>query len=155
MASYFVTGDRCVLEPGLLDEGDLRANPENLPAISPEELLRRVHDDPTPRFPFPPDAAPLGEHLRTLTNAAHRTNDLALLVAYAVIRDADDAVLVRTWRCDERRSWRSIAREAHGALTGRPVSPPWSPPENQLFGRALCVVAAEVLGEDPFTAPWN
>jgi len=31
----------------------------------------------------------------------------------------------------------------------------WDPPSNQVAGMALCKIAAEYLGEDYFTDPWN
>jgi hypothetical protein len=57
---------------------------------------------------------------------------------------------VKHLRCVEDRTWRSVAvicrKEFHGS---------WEPPENQLWGVALCRVAARILGEDPNKEPWN
>ena len=55
---------------------------------------------------------------------------------------------VRMWRVDQDETWRSIASLADaewGTQFGT----------NQLFGRDLCRVSAEVLGEDPDDEPWN
>ncbi|WP_241844631.1 hypothetical protein [Kitasatospora sp. CB01950] len=55
---------------------------------------------------------------------------------------------IRTWRCDEDCTWRAVAQAATDLWGSE-----WG--SNQIYGRDLCVAAAELLGEDPDREPWN
>ena len=58
------------------------------------------------------------------------------------------AAQIRLWRVDEEFTWRAIAAAA---------SDRWGSDfgSNQLYGEDLCIVAAQMLGEDACKAPWN
>jgi hypothetical protein len=58
------------------------------------------------------------------------------------------AAQIRAWRVDEEYTWRAVA----AAATDRWGSDFGS---NQLYGEDLCLVAAQMLGEDAGKAPWN
>ena len=55
---------------------------------------------------------------------------------------------IRAWRVDEEYSWRAVAAAA---------SDRWGSDfgSNQLYGEGLCLVAAQMLGEDACKPPWN
>ncbi|MFQ6142220.1 hypothetical protein ACLMNJ_03970 [Streptomyces seoulensis] len=58
------------------------------------------------------------------------------------------AAQIRAWRVDGEYSWRAVAQAASELWgTGRGG--------NQLYGEALCVAAARVLGGNPYQEPWN
>lgn len=58
------------------------------------------------------------------------------------------AARVRTWRVDQEFSWRMVAEAAANEWG-------WGSFGNQIFGEELCRAAAQVLGQDPRSAPWN
>ena len=60
----------------------------------------------------------------------------------------EHAHIVRRLRVDEELTWRGVAGECSTAW-----ATDWD--ENQIVGMFLCEVAAELLGEDPETEPWN
>ena len=62
----------------------------------------------------------------------------------------DRARTIRTWKCEEGRSFGDIAADGHEEFAGA-----WDPPRIPLLGDALCRKAAEILGEDGEEAPWN
>lgn len=67
------------------------------------------------------------------------------------VNSRERALQVREWRCGgEGGTWRWVAEQAHAAWGGD-----WSPPSNQLAGQALCLAAADLLGEDGNEEPWN
>jgi hypothetical protein len=49
-----------------------------------------------------------------------------------------------------RCSWREVALACHEAWGAS-----WDPPGNQMWGIALCEIAAAAHGEDYLVAPWN
>ena len=63
---------------------------------------------------------------------------------------AGRARFVRRLRCDEKASWRKVARQFYLLYGGD-----WEPMSNQLAGMALCQAAAAHFGESPREAPWN
>ncbi|MEV4602116.1 hypothetical protein AB0K15_32570 [Amycolatopsis sp. NPDC049253] len=62
--------------------------------------------------------------------------------------DRNLAQLIRTWRGEGEKTWRSIA-----ALVTEHLGLPHS--TNQAAGQQLCEKAARLLGEDPNRDPWN
>lgn len=56
---------------------------------------------------------------------------------------------VRHLRVDEKCTWRSVAARFEDEWTAGVDS------GNQLWGSALCEIAALWLGEDPYEEPWN
>ncbi|MFI6984283.1 hypothetical protein ACIBSV_37630 [Embleya sp. NPDC050154] len=58
------------------------------------------------------------------------------------------AAQIRTWRVDEEYTYRAVAQAATD-LWGST----WG--SNQIYGTDLCITAAQMLGEDPNTDPWN
>jgi hypothetical protein len=57
---------------------------------------------------------------------------------------------IREWRVSQGLTWRGVGAESQarwGTDTGRG--------DTQSLGATLCHVAAELLGEDPDTEPWN
>ena len=60
------------------------------------------------------------------------------------------AASIRAWRCEEGYSWRAVA----AAVSARaPAVSDWG--SNQLFGMALCEVAAAAFGEHYRNPSWN
>lgn len=62
----------------------------------------------------------------------------------------EKAEFVKNLRCVLGYTWRAVARACYEEWGGN-----WFPPSNQLMGMTLCERAAEALGEDPYTDPWN
>jgi hypothetical protein len=60
------------------------------------------------------------------------------------------AAFVRHLRVHKRYTWRSVAAACHTSWRGF-----WSPPSNQLYGMAICEVAAKTFGEDFEEGDWN
>jgi hypothetical protein len=89
------------------------------------------------------------ETLRELAGAAKRTHDTAMIALRDVLTP-DRCALVRRLRCEDGYTWRAVAEECHEAWRAS-----WSPPSNQLWGMALCALAAEHFGESPGDEPWN
>jgi hypothetical protein len=63
----------------------------------------------------------------------------------------EQAKQVRVWRVESGGSWRWVASKAYYVWD----EPEWLVEGNQLYGIALCEVAAELLGEDAYQEPWN
>lgn len=65
----------------------------------------------------------------------------------------EQAAAVRVWRVDEHQSWRGVA----SAFCERYPDVEFAEDMggNQILGAYLCEAAAEFLGEDPHTVPWN
>lgn len=63
------------------------------------------------------------------------------------------AKFVRRLRVNEGYTWRAVARACHEERWSN-ISR-WGPPSNQLMGMALCERAAQILGEDFGSPPWN
>lgn len=61
---------------------------------------------------------------------------------------AERAAQVRNWRVEHEMTWRAVAQAATDAWGSAHGS-------NQVFGEELCHAAAVMLGEDPFSGPWN
>lgn len=61
------------------------------------------------------------------------------------------ARVVRFLRVNHGSTWRSVAAWCYD-LWGEPT---WIRGGNQLYGRSLCALSAEMLGEDPSGEPWN
>ncbi len=57
---------------------------------------------------------------------------------------------VRKLRIDEGLTWRGVAAECHQRWGAS-----WEPPSNQLWGIALCEIAARAHSENPHDFPWN
>lgn len=62
------------------------------------------------------------------------------------------ATQVRTWRVDNRMTWRRVARAAYMEAW---FYRRWEPPSNQLMGMALIEKAAQLFGENFREEPWN
>lgn len=67
-----------------------------------------------------------------------------------LLRKPGRALEVRSWRLDEKGTWRHVGEECQARWrtavgTG----------DTQSLGATLCHVAAELLGEDPDAEPWN
>ena len=64
--------------------------------------------------------------------------------------DKELAETIKAWRCGKGFSWRMVAHYAainypdRGFIDG-----------NQIEGMELCTKAAQFLGEDPSSEPWN
>lgn len=93
------------------------------------------------------------EQLFALAEAAKRGRDNALL-ALRDVMTPDRCQEVRDLRIDSDGnvygSWRYVAGECHKRWQAS-----WEPPTNQLWGMALCQIAAEFFGENYREAPWN
>lgn len=63
----------------------------------------------------------------------------------------EQAKEIRTLRCVDGYTWRSVARVVHNlGWFGE-----FTPPGNQIHGAALCEKAASLLGENGREWPWN
>lgn len=89
------------------------------------------------------------ESLGQLRQDAERTMHVFAAEALLVL-GGRRAAWVRDLRVRQRLTWRGVARAC-----GRRWGGDWRPIENQLMGLALCQRAAELLGEDARTPPWN
>lgn len=93
------------------------------------------------------------EQLFALADAAARTYDGALLCLRDVMTPTH-CQEVRDLRIDSDGevygSWRYVAGECHKRWQAS-----WEPHTNQLWGMALCQIAAEFFGENSREAPWN
>jgi hypothetical protein len=65
---------------------------------------------------------------------------------------AERAAYVRELRCVQNKSWRTVAGQACLEWGSDGM---WEPITNQIAGIALCVAAAELLGEDVRAYPWE
>ncbi len=70
----------------------------------------------------------------------------------AQVMTKGQASLVQRLRVEQHFSWRAIARACH--TIGWEWAT-WAPPSNQLMGIALCQRAAQILGGDARSDPWN
>ena len=159
--AVFVTDDS-FLRPGAnLDPDDQRvlddaAADGDLKVVSSTEaleLIEKEKDDPPPKatdekkkpigIPLEPgDIEELGHA------AAQRMAVFSAQIALGMT--AGRARYVRRLRCDQRASWRKVARQFYLLYGGD-----WEPMSNQLAGMALCQAAAGHFGESPREAPWN
>lgn len=93
------------------------------------------------------------EQLMALADAAKRTRDEALRCLLDVMTP-DRCQEVRDLRIDSDGevcgSWRYVAGECHKRWQAS-----WEPPTSQVWGMALCQIAAEFFGENSREAPWN
>lgn len=62
----------------------------------------------------------------------------------------EQARFVRELRVEKQYTWRAVAQACHEAWGAS-----WEPPSNQLWGKELCDLSAEALGQNPRIAPWN
>lgn len=89
------------------------------------------------------------EQLHALAEAAGRTFDEAERLLLDVLTP-ERCAFVRRLRVDEDHSWRAVATVCHETWGAS-----WEPPSNQLWGMALCKLAALAHGEDYMSDPWN
>ena len=88
--------------------------------------------------------------LEEIATAAKNTHDTAM-VALRDVMTPERCAEVRELRCGENGgTWRYVAGVCHERWGAS-----WSPPSNQLWGMALCAIAAEHFGESAGDAPWN
>ena len=86
---------------------------------------------------------------KAMAASAEATYDAFLKLASGMTDRAAD--FVRRARVEKHFSWRAVARAFHDRKGGLWIVPA----SNQLAGIALCQVAAERLGENPWREPWN
>jgi hypothetical protein len=67
-----------------------------------------------------------------------------------LVTDEARAREVRALRVDDRGTWRYVGEECRARWSAEVGSG-----DAQSLGATLCHVAAELLGEDPDTEPWN
>lgn len=58
---------------------------------------------------------------------------------------------IRSWRIEQRMTWRSLA----SAAFGEGWFEQWDPPSNQIMGMALAQKAAQLCNENYREEPWN
>ena len=97
-----------------------------------------------------PGLIPLdADALEALAAAARAVHDDAV-IALLDVMTPERCALVRRLRVDEHSTWRGVAFECHRAWGAS-----WEPASNQLWGIALCKIAAQAQGEHWDRAPWN
>ena len=150
-----ITDDYYMRHPGVTTQEDNSMLGQGERAISLVEVLEMAQDLPEEeRKDLPPEPTPgffkmnPGD-LKTMMKAAGRTATEFSVEARKIMTEAR-AVEVRDFRCKKKHSWRALALQCHGRWGGR-----WAPASNQIMGIELCVVAAEILGEDCHELPWN
>jgi hypothetical protein len=75
-----------------------------------------------------------------------------------MLANRGEARIIRGWRCLDGKTWRWIGRQGWLAFGEYPPSGFKSfdtAKTTQEDGKQLCVEAAEILGEDPNSPPWN
>jgi hypothetical protein len=139
--------DQRVLDDAAAD-GDLKV----VSSAEALELMEKEKDEPKPEAqpPKKPVGIPLepGDVEELGHAAAQRMAVFSAQIALGMT--AGRARYVRRLRCEEKASWRKVARQFYLLYGGD-----WEPMSNQLAGMALCQAAAAHFGESPRAAPWN
>lgn len=163
----FLTNDKWVLQGGKLDPVDMavmkEASPDGKPVLmSLKQLLEQMQKEEPGKFQqFKEDLykqlkvtvgtreVPIEEMVHLSLEADNRRKEW--IKGFDLFMPDEVARRIRKLRVEDRYSWRSIARMAHGTA----IWCAWQPSSNQLAGMALCEVAAKRLGEDWEKDPWN
>ncbi len=168
MSVGFVTDDKWLLQKGKIDKDDRRVLKEagkggEVVRMSTRQMLETMQKDEPEKFrQFKENQEKQWGRQLTLEDIQElsRQGSDKFQAYEAAFRDwmtENQALVVRQWRVNEHRSWRSVARCAWERVKRRqwPGWKLWSPPSNQIAGMALCSVAARTLGGDYRKEPWN